>query len=91
MVLHHDDEVDLGHWVWHVVLPFIVGLLFILVAFGFLLGVAPALPVLAFTQLLCLMVGLRNTWILMVWIILRQAPDDDANQDTSDAQLDLRG
>ena len=77
LVLHR-DEMDLGHWLWHFFLPLIAGILLICIAIGFFYGVPLAAPGLAVTDLLCLAIGLRNTWVLTLWLILHQGPRSSA-------------
>lgn len=81
LVLHRDDEIDFGHWIWHVALPLLVGLLFVSTAIGFLLGESLAPLGLSITDLLCLTIGLRNTWVLTIWLVLHQGPNSDASDE----------
>lgn len=76
-VVHQDDAIDLGHWLWHCFLPLGTGILFVVIASGFLLNVKSPLTLLglAITELLCLTIGLRNTWVLMIWLSLNRAQD----------------
>lgn len=76
LVLHR-DEMDFGHWMWHVLLPLIASILYICVALGFFDNVQLAAPGLAVADLLCLAIGLRNTWVLTLWIILHQRSGSD--------------
>lgn len=68
----HREDVDGGHWVWHFALPLLAGILFVASALGFLWGQSLAPVALAITDLLCLAIGLRNSWLLTIWIILNQ-------------------
>lgn len=72
LVLHR-DEMDLGHWIWHFLLPLLTGLLLASIAIGFFYDAQLVVPGLAITVLLCLSIGLRNTWVLTLWLILHQA------------------
>lgn len=87
----HLKEVDLGHWIWHFLLPLLAGLLLICVATGFFYDAPLVVPGLALAELLCLTIGLRNTWMLTLWLVLHQArgnssvPEkatDDANAES---------
>ena len=71
-VIHSNEEVGIGHWAWHFVLPFITGLLFLMSAIGFLLDVQLAPLGLAIANIFCLTIGLHNTWILTVWLAIRR-------------------
>ena len=71
-VIHSEDEIDIRHWIWHFLLPFIAGLLLLASAVGFLLDVQLAPLGLAIADLLCLTIGLHNTWILTVWLALHR-------------------
>ena len=77
LVLHR-DEMDLGHWIWHFLLPLLTGLLLVGIAIGFFDDVQLAVPGLALADLLCLTIGLRNTWVLTLWLILHQARNNNA-------------
>ena len=68
LVLHR-DEMDLGHWIWHFLLPLLTGLLLVGIAIGVFDDVPLAAPGLAIADLLCLTIGLRNTWVLTLWLI----------------------
>jgi hypothetical protein len=71
-IFHREDEIDFGHWIWHFLLPFIAGLLFLGSAIGFLLGVQLAPLGLATADLLLLSIGLHNTWVLTLWLALHR-------------------
>ena len=77
LVLHR-DEMDLGHWIWHFLLPLLTGLLLVGIAIGFFDDVQLTVPGLALADLLCLTIGLRNTWVLTLWLILHQARNNSA-------------
>jgi len=72
LVLHR-DEMDLGHWIWHFLLPLLTGLLLVGIAIGFFYDMQLVATGLAIADLLCLTIGLRNTWVLTLWLILHQA------------------
>lgn len=74
----HRDEMDRGHWVWHFLLPLVVGMLLVGTALAVLEGDMLALAGLAITTLLCLAIGLRNSWVLTLWLILQRTPGNDA-------------
>ncbi len=82
LVLHSGDALGLGHWIWHFLLPLVAGILFVCTAIGFLLGEQLALLGSSLTDLLCLTIGLRNTWVLTIWLVLhrRQSSDVDPEQ-----------
>ncbi len=77
LVLHR-DEMDKGHWVWHFVIPLLAGVLLVATALGFLEGSSLALAGLAIADLLYLAVGLRNSWMLTIWLILFRSQGSDA-------------
>ena len=76
LVLHRDDEIDLGHWIWHFLLPLIAGLLFISTSLSFFWDGPLAALALSIAVLLCLMIGLRNTWVLTIWLLLHRKQED---------------
>jgi hypothetical protein len=57
----------------------LTGILFVCTAIGFLLGEQLAPLGLSITDLLCLTIGLRNTWVMIIWLILHQAHSSDAS------------
>ena len=71
-VIHSEDEIGIGHWTWHFLLPFIAGLLFLASAIGFFLDIQLAPLGLAIADLLCLTIGLHNTWILTIWLAIHR-------------------
>lgn len=87
LVLHR-DEMDLGHWIWHFLLPLLTGLLLIGIAIGIFIDVPLAAPGLAIADLLCLTIGLRNTWVLTLWLILHQARNDNAVSEEATDKVD---
>ena len=87
LVLHR-DEMDLAHWIWHFLLPLLVGLLLIAIAIGFFYDVQIAVLGLAIADLLCLTIGLRNTWVLTLWLILHQARNSSAGTEMATDKAD---
>lgn len=89
LVLHR-DEMDLGHWIWHFLLPLLTGLLLISVSIGFFYDTQLVASGLAIAVLLCLTIGLRNTWVLTLWLILHQARSNNTvtekTTDNADAE-----
>lgn len=69
-VIHQDDEIDRDHWLWHIVLPGIAGLLFAGGAISLFFEQQLAPLIIAVAELLCLTIGLRNTWTLMLWLTI---------------------
>lgn len=74
LVVHRDQEIDGGHWIWHICVPLIVGVLFLVISFAVFLNqqIPAALLALAIADILCLAIGLRNTWTLMLWLLLHR-------------------
>ncbi|MEO6891258.1 MAG: hypothetical protein ABI456_17305 [Ktedonobacteraceae bacterium] len=72
LVVHRDESIDAGHWIWHIALPLLAGILFLCVAVGLLIGLQLALVGLSLVDLLCLAIGLHNTWVLTIWLILHR-------------------
>jgi hypothetical protein len=85
----HRDDMDRGHWVWHFVLPLVAGILLVATAFGVLQGASLALAGLAIADLLCLAVGLRNSWTLTVWLILYRTQGNDASPEKQVKDRDM--
>jgi hypothetical protein len=88
-VFLHREDMDRGHWVWHFVLPLLAGILFVVSALGLLWGQSLAPLGLAITDLLCLAIGLRNSWLLTVWIILNQRQGSAASADQQARKAEL--
>lgn len=72
LVVHKDEQIDLEHWVWDTVLPFVAGILLLGSAISFSQSGQLAPLGLSIADLLCLAIGLHNTWVLMLWLILHQ-------------------
>jgi hypothetical protein len=88
LVLHRDETIDVGHWIWHVMLPLLGGLLYLGTAIGLLAGLPLALVGLSIADLLCLSIGLHNTWALTSWLILRRDGWDQALNEQQTIQRD---
>jgi hypothetical protein len=72
-VVHHDDtDIEHDYWLWYIVLPGTVSLLLIASAFGLVFEEPLTVPAIAFIVLLSLATGLRNTWNLMLWLMMRR-------------------
>ena len=84
LVLHRNETIDLGHWVWHTAFPLLAGILYGGVAIGLLTGQQLAVGILSIPDLLCLAVGLHNTWVLTIWLLLHRE-GWDATQDEQQA------
>ena len=68
LVLHRDEVLNAGHWIWNVALPFLMGIVSIGTAIGLLIGLPFALMGVWMVDLLCLVIGLHNSWVLTVWL-----------------------
>ncbi len=93
-VLHDINEIDLGHWVWHILLPVISGLILVSSSIGFFFVEQLAMLGLSIAVLLYLGIGLRNTWELTIWLALRRRePHDseDLTQNRASSPLDITG
>lgn len=77
-VIHRSARIERGHWLWHFALPFVGALLLLTAAYGFFNTVSSAELELAVSQLLSLTTGLRNSWVLMIWLALRRVEADSA-------------
>ena len=82
IVVHRAETFDSRHWVWHIALPMLTGILYVCVAIGLFIGWQFALVGLSLAVLLCLAIGLHNTWILTIWLILHR----EAFQQTQNEQ-----
>ena len=74
LVLRRNDakvDIDRWHWLWHIVLPCIAGLLLIASAIGFFIGEHWPLATVAIVQLLNLAISVHNSWLLTIWLTLR--------------------
>ena len=75
----HRDEMDKNHWVWHALLPFLTGAALVVTALGIFNANALAPAGLAVADLLCLVIGLRNSWALTIWIVIFRTRGSDAS------------
>ncbi len=75
-VVHRAEMIDRGHWIWHFALPCLGAVLLLVTAYGFSRAVPAAVLGLAGSQLLSLTTGLRNSWVLMIWLALRRVEAD---------------
>ncbi len=87
LVLHRDD-MDLGHWIWHFLLPLIAGILFVCTGIGFLWGQQLATLGLPVTALLCLGIGLRNTWELTLWLLFNRGQSGNVSSEEQTTSTD---
>lgn len=67
-VLHREDARDAGHWIWYMAFPLLAGILSIGTSIGLLLRLPFALMGVPIVNLLCLAIGLHNSWVLTVWL-----------------------
>lgn len=67
-VLHREDTRDTGHWIWYMAFTLLAGILSISTAIGLLLRLPFALVGVPMVTLLCLAIGLHNSWVLTVWL-----------------------
>lgn len=86
MLVLFRETLNLQHWLWHVLVPLTEGILFLLTSIGFLQGNLLALAGLAITNLLCLALGLRNSWVLTIWLVLTHRQQDNTPHSPSDGQ-----
>jgi len=82
-VIHTNDKIDFGHSIWHFLLPLAVGQLFTATAIGFFLDEPLATICFSITDLLCLTIGLHNTWTLTIWLALRSQQSQLESNSTS--------
>ncbi len=68
LVLHRDEVLNAELWIWHTALPFLAGIVSIGTAIGLLIGLPFALMGVWMVDLLCLFIGLHNSWMLTVWL-----------------------
>jgi small-conductance mechanosensitive channel len=72
VVHQRDNEIDRDHWIWDVLLPGMVGLLFVGGDVGLFFEQHLALLTIASVVLLCLAISLHNTWVLMIWLTVHK-------------------
>jgi hypothetical protein len=87
----HREDMDRGHWVWHFLLPFLAGILLVSTALGVLTGEPLATAGLAVADLLCLAIGLRNSWMLTIWLVLYRTQGNDASPEKQTRGMDFTG
>ena len=76
MVEHHRVE-QIGHvkWVWNFALPFVAALAAVAASGELFCGALWALALLAGSSAAFLVIGICNTWRLVIWILEHRAPD----------------
>ena len=72
---HHGEAggLDLPHWLWHALIPAVSYLLIVGGGAGVLLGRPALLSALAAGELGLILVGLRNAFDLLLWIVRQPA------------------
>jgi hypothetical protein len=67
----HPNEVsiDLRHWFWHAILPMIGYSVIVGVSLWLMSGDLTALSGIAISEILLLIIGVWNAWVLIVWIV----------------------
>lgn len=65
------SDIDVADRGWYVFAPFFAYLLMGVAGVDLARGVTPALDLLAATQALLLLIGIRNAWDMTVWIVIR--------------------
>lgn len=70
MRLHHRQQqaLDAHHWWWHLLFPLLSYLSILVAGIGLLMGLSWLLNALAVAVISLIVVGLRNTFDLMMWI-----------------------
>ena len=62
--------VDMHDWAWYLLAPVASYLMYVGTGAGLLLGKVEALNVLAWTSILLLVAGIRNTWDMVIWFMI---------------------
>ena len=65
LVLHHDEVLNAELWIWNTALPFLASIVSMGTAIGLLIGLPFALMGVWMVDLLCLAIGLHNSWVQM--------------------------
>ncbi len=68
LVLHCDDVLNAELWIWNTALPFLARIVSMGTAIGLLIGLPFAPMGVWMVDLLCLAIGLHNSWVLTVWV-----------------------
>jgi hypothetical protein len=68
LVLHHDEVLNAELWIWNTALPFLASIVSMGTAIGLLIGLPFAPMGVWMVDLLCLAIGLHNSWVLTVWV-----------------------
>jgi hypothetical protein len=66
--------VDMHDWAWYFLAPLASYLMFVATGTGLLLGTDQALNGLAWASILLLIAGIRNTWDMVLWFMLKKEP-----------------
>jgi hypothetical protein len=79
LVVHHRAGlVTRNKWLWNFGLPFVASLTAVVASAEVFRGGVWALDLLAGTSAAFLLIGVRNTWKLVTWILEHRAPAGDA-------------
>ena len=73
-VVHSEDDTDGSHWLWHVWLPLLLCLLLATSAYGFFEQQRFAYYGMGIATLGLLLIGVRNTWDLVIWLSFQRKP-----------------
>ena len=66
--------VDMHDWAWYFLAPSVSYLMYVGTGTGLRLGTRQALDGLAWVSVLLLVTGIRNTWDMVVWFMLKKEP-----------------
>jgi hypothetical protein len=87
LVLHR-EAIDLGHWIWHFLLPLMAGILLVCTGIGLLWEVQLATFGLSVTALPFLGIGLRNTWELTLFLLFNRGQIGNASREDQTTRTD---
>ena len=82
-VRHHlaDYKLVLSDWLWYTLLPLIAYIALIVAGIVLPISTALALFVIAAATLLLVVMGIRNAWDIVTYMIIERAPGENTSQD----------
>jgi hypothetical protein len=69
MIQHREDAIERTAWIWQVALPGVAQLVLGVGGYGLIISDGRELPAIAIALMMLLVVGVRNAWMLVVYLL----------------------